>query len=423
MGSSIISFNCFSLTIAFPFTSPFFYVIRDIGFKIIFLYEFRDHPLIITFIMFLSEMFAGFGEIIRKICLAPVNEGQLSASSRYSQNDMDVIAINVIKQEKDSKLLKKCILLIIITVLIDLICYTLISFICSRYETQQLNLHTEMRISPVFFMCILNYKFFNIILYKHQKISIIIIAVGFIILLVTDIIANNLNQENITDSKFYYSLPFLVVINIAYSFKQIIDKILMENKFISPFKLLFYQGCVGCFISSILIIIASFINCPELHIYQGICTPGRKIENVKTFFNELLGDDFINILTGLLMILFGGCFVNLWLLLTKQYMTPTHRCVSDALNALCTWICLFTPLNKLDLKNEKLLIFDCFAYLFIVFGCLVYCELLTFDFCGMKKDTKYEIMKRGNLSNEDDLQTLKDFSILPSKNDNLEPMI
>ena len=123
--------------------------------------------------------------------------------------------------------------------------------------------------------------------------------------------ANNLNQENILDSKFYYSLPLLVVINIAYSFKQIIDKILMENKFLSPFMLLFYQGCVGCFISSILIIIASFINCPELHICQGICTAGHKIESVKTFFNELLGDDFINILIGLLMILFEGCFVNL----------------------------------------------------------------------------------------------------------------
>ena len=147
MGSSIISFNCFSLTIVFPFTSPFFYVIRDIGFKIIFLYKFRDHPLIITFIMFLSEMFAGFGKIIRKISLAPVNEGQLSANSRSFQDGTE---INFIKQKKDYKLIKTCILLIIITVLIDLICYTLISFICSRYETQQLNLHTEMRISPVF---------------------------------------------------------------------------------------------------------------------------------------------------------------------------------------------------------------------------------------------------------------------------------
>lgn len=44
----------------------------------------------------------------------------------------------------------------------------------------------------------------------------------------------------------FYSFGILFVVNIAYSVKQIIYKLLMENKFLSPFMLLFYQGCAGC---------------------------------------------------------------------------------------------------------------------------------------------------------------------------------
>ena len=150
-------------------------------------------------------------------------------------------------------------------------------------------------------------------LYSHQKFSMSIMAVGFLMLLVSDIIDRYSVSVNPEDpdalrTTIFYSFGILFVVNIAYSVKQIIDKLLMENKFLSPFMLLFYQGCAGCSMCVILIIITSFLNCPVLHIYKGICKAGEKLENVKDFFE---GINSLRIIFGLLMIFVGGCFINI----------------------------------------------------------------------------------------------------------------
>ena len=307
-----LSFNCFSSTLIFPFTSPFFYLIRDIGFKLLFSAKFQGHYLIIAFIMFMSEIFAGLGELIihkNTSNTATTNDSKLNNSEELQQT----MSINLIQKEKGNKLTMKYFLLIITSAFIDLVCYNCISCVCTVGETEALNLQTEMRISPVFFMCILNYKFFNMFLYSHQKFSMSIMAVGFLMLLVSDIIDRYSVSVNPEDpdalrTTIFYSFGILFVVNIAYSVKQIIDKLLMENKFLSPFMLLFYQGCAGCSMCVILIIITSFLNCPVLHIYKGICKAGEKLENVKDFFE---GINSLRIILGLLMIFVGGCFINI----------------------------------------------------------------------------------------------------------------
>ena len=108
-------------------------------------------------------------------------------------------------------------------------------------------------------------------------------------------------------------------------------------------------------------------------------------------------------------------------MLIKQFLTPTHRCISDALNAFCTWISLFITLENTEdnptcfTKQTNTLIVDFIAYLLIVIGCLIYCEFVIINYLGMNGDTKREIIKRGNQSNEDDLQRLEQLSILPKK--------
>ena len=417
-----ISFNCFSSKIAFPFTTPFFYLIRDTGFKLLFSAKFQGHYLIIAFIMFMSEIFAGFGElIIHKNTSNTTTTNDLDLNN--SQELQHAMSLNLIQKEKGNKLTKKFILLIITSAFIDLVCYNCISCVCTVGETEALNLQTEMRISPVFFMCILNYKFFNMLLYSHQKFSISIMAVGFLMLLVSDIIDRysvpvDPKNPNALRTTIFYSFGILFVVNIAYSVKQIIDKLLMEKKFLSPFMLLFYQGCAGCSMCVILIIITSFLDCPVLHIYTGICKPNEKLEDVKGFFG---GIQSLRIILGLLMIFVGGCFINIWLMLIKQFLTPTHRCISDALNAFCTWISLFITLKNTEdgptyfIKKANTLIIDFVAYLLIVIGCLIYCEFVIINYRGMSEDTKHEIIKRGNQSNEDDLQRLVQLSILPKK--------
>lgn len=65
--SNLISFGFVSKFLIFPFLCPLCYTIRDIAFKNLhFELKFTNHPLIVTVIMFVSEMICGVFEIIRK---------------------------------------------------------------------------------------------------------------------------------------------------------------------------------------------------------------------------------------------------------------------------------------------------------------------------------------------------------------------
>lgn len=63
-----ISFRIMSKYLIFPFLCPVFYSIREVAFKNLhFTFGFTTHPLIVSLIMFISELICGLIELI--ICL------------------------------------------------------------------------------------------------------------------------------------------------------------------------------------------------------------------------------------------------------------------------------------------------------------------------------------------------------------------
>ena len=69
------------------------------------------------------------------------------------------------------------------------------------------NIHTEMRITPIFFMSLLSWKFFNIEIYNHHKVAILTMIIGFISLGVYLKILMIL--YTITSFCFFLFIPFI----------------------------------------------------------------------------------------------------------------------------------------------------------------------------------------------------------------------
>lgn len=89
-----------------------------------------------------------------------------------------------------------------------------------------------MRMTPIFFMSFLSKLIFKEPFYNYQKISISIVGVGFILILI----------RNYIDIQFQilYIYIGLIITQIIYSFKQLVDKYMMDKLYLSAFCILFY---------------------------------------------------------------------------------------------------------------------------------------------------------------------------------------
>ena len=353
---------------------PFTYLLRDIAFKYIFILKFSQHPLIVSLIMFLSECLAGTVEIV--FCC--INRSKrLVRTSIIDGKKQEVI--KVIKEKPLNFSSTKVFLLISMSAFIDLICYTVISFLYSSKEIETQNIPSEMRITPIFFMSVLSWKNFHFEIYKHHLVSIGIVGVGFILICINRLI----KLENL----LVIFIVFICV-HIVYSVKQINDKYIMDKKYISPFYLLLYQGIIGSIFTIICIFISYAIPCKENWTF----CEGNKFEDFTEVINKL--GQHLDVIPFLFLLLFSSTFVNVFLMLIKKYLTPTHRSVADSFNAFFTWAYTFTYDQGWSNKWDSMNFLDIFGYLLIIIGCLIYNEIIILHVLGLDRDTKKEIIER-----------------------------
>ena len=399
-GKKLISVGFVSKFLIFPFLCPLFYIIRDFAFKQLhFALKFTNHPLIVSAIMFISEMMSGIFEVVRKSRSKAQYEKMEPDDPKKSKN-LEIYYNELIdktkKIEEKLKEISKWTILnyIFLTALIDCICYTAISILCISNLVEEYNIHIQMRMTPIFFMSFLSKLIFKEPFYNHQKVSICIVGVGFILILCR-------NYMDIHFQGIFYYIGFIIT-QIIYSFKQLLDKYMMDKLYLSAFLILFYQGLVGLIISFILIGIASFIPCyKEWDFCEG--------NYVETFSNfaDIYSEEFSQFLyVGLLLI--SSMFLNILLMLTKKYFTATHRSVADTLNAFCSWVLLLcSSKNPIGWTIKNIL--DIIGYIVMLLGCLIYNEIIILHVFRLDEGTKYSIMTRGDNESK---AILKDCDIL-----------
>ena len=125
----------------------------------------------------------------------------------------------------------------------------------------------------IIFMLHFMKKYFIMDFYKHHKVSIVfIISMCSILLLTASFLPTSLLGENSGNSyynikeklgSYYYSILFIfifAVLSYDYSFSRTYCKILMQIKFISPYKIIIIFGIVGFIISLIASIVSYYIK-------------------------------------------------------------------------------------------------------------------------------------------------------------------
>ena len=145
----------------------------------------------------------------------------------------------------------------------------------------------------IIFLFLLLKKYFIIDFYKNQKVSIIfIIPACSALLLTASFLPTSLLDgedeknafQNINDKlgSYFYCILFIILfvgLSFIYSYSRTYSKVLMQIKFVSPFKIIFVIGIVGLPISIIVSIVSYYLGYKKDNLFEYFEIMGKnKIE-------------------------------------------------------------------------------------------------------------------------------------------------
>ena len=262
----------------------------------------------------------------------------------------------------------------------------------------------------IVFILIFMYFYFPSNTYKHQTYSMIFIILFDSILLIIASVLNSYHIENenvetyqnIYEYKGYFECFFVIIVFIditfLISFSRIKGKILMDQKFISPYTIILTTGILGLISNSIFSkILNSKINGNKCYFgksnekYNIYCygdtayyfTTIKAIKGIKLFKEIILSFFYI-------IFYFVSFTCEIFII---KYLNPNYLLMSDNV-----YFEILKIVNYAEEINKKLLlpkfIILQISELLEFIGCAIYLEIIELKFCGLNKDIKRKIMER-----------------------------
>ena len=355
-----------------------------------------NHPFLYTFYMFLGEFIGSFFMLCcEKIRTNNDNSNDSNESLKKIQIYlMDVSYINTELDNDENKISKKTIGIIFLTCLLDAISYSIsitigffqLSIIDKKMDSEWL-IENKLKIFQLIFSAFLCNKILQIQLHRHHYLSMGIIIIFEIFLISWDYFVILYNEF-----KTYIIIILLLIFNtFLYSFQEVLEKYLMDIKFLSINKLLLYQGIIGMFLTIIIFIILINIKCFDNFSKMNICDKDKNIESFNDII-QLLENKYFFIISIIYIFLCSGA--NIYKLQTNKMMTPMHRTIADSA-VMPVYVLIYYPKSEL-----KVLIITLIISFLILFMCFVYCEVLIIKICNLNKNTYYYIVERGNIETD-----------------------
>ena len=278
----------------------------------------------------------------------------------------------------------------------------------------------------ILFILLFMKKYFSISLYKHQKFSLF-----FIIIVCTPLLIVSsffpLNIEELKDKNTYEIIEstvneyFVIVVLLTFvclsclvSYARVNAKILMDYRYLSPYKVILYLGLVGSCSIIICLPVFSFIECQgdesmiKFYCINDNFTLNNNITNyyydsifiyyneIKDFYNEEKMNFYLEILlvTPLYIII---CFFEFTCeILIIHYLNPNFILIRDNFYySILKLIFFLLDIESVDNKQIiKFSILETAEFLALV-GYSIYLEIIELRFCGLDNDLKKKIKERG----------------------------
>lgn len=376
----LISFSRFSRNTFIPLCVPVFSCIKTISFHLMGKENFFRHLFFHIGIISTSETFSAVFYIIslcRQHRMSNLEEQKKDLHLLTIDHFSTAIKVSECHFEPQKKHKLKYILLIICASLLEFFNF-FFSYIIGLYNHSALTsfgpfFNLIQIILLIFFSKILlDYSF-----YRHHFLGIIIFIMGIFVYY-----ENRIN--------FYFSLETCIILLTVFfpSLQYVLEKCILSQNFISPYKLLFYEGSIGIFVTFILAFISSYTLEDE---HSNIVFLGTIFENLKKVSVEV-NENKILILY-IMLLLISSLGYSTFSLLTIYYYTPTYIYITENISiVLMDIIELIMDYDTLAFDVSYFM--SILGGIFLLIGSLIFNEIITFHFCGLDYNTKEEIEKR-----------------------------
>ena len=265
--------------------------------------------------------------------------------------------------------------------------------------------------------------------YNHQIYSMIFIAVINTILLISVSFFKNYedNTKNIYEYKGKILCTFGIIINIDISFfiyfARIKVKEIMDNLYISPYKIIILIGIIGFISEIILSLIFRLLDvskkCNGDNNNNNIYCYFKM--NIRDYFSELFKiNTFLDVFKEIILILlfiisfFMRIMSELFII---KYLNPSYILISYNIYFEILKLNEYFP-NEKDKQSTLKFIFVQFTQLFEFIGCLIYLEIIELRFCGLNKNLKKNISKRSDMDVSDEMILDPDISFNSNSQNN-----
>ena len=366
----LISFNCSKSYYYFLVFWAFDLFYSTIDYLTIMLYEqkyifIKENNYLNLLSINISDLLAGFLVLITHIRSKSAKENSEIIKDKIPNNRYELIYNDL--SIKDYKYL-----LIFIVSTLDLIGRSskFIYYLVFPEEDYKMHLNYTIWLisvdvlSRIFFLKII----LKVDLYKHHIFSIILLIIGFLPMDISGII--NIAKEN----HAWYIL-FLIPKNILFPLGDTLSKIILTDKFVLPQHLMFYKGLIN--------FITHLIALPILLLSKALAF---KDEAGTNYFSNFTFKAILLIILNII----SKFFEQICIYEILYIFTPQHVCFVNAVS----WMIIFIKNFFFDKNSIHFLIINIIAFLVVIFGTLLFNEMIIINAYNLNKDTKIKILER-----------------------------
>ena len=283
----------------------------------------------------------------------------------------------------------------------------------------------------VLFIIVFMYLNFVINSGRHQKYSMIFILLSCTILLLVSSFLPNTNHDDVEETKIkdyntYQSIKYTTGWDYAFvgiliifcllsciiSYQRVKEKVLMDFYFLSPYKLIFFIGLFGFFLTSMILIFTNNIKCSEEKEYIAEhCYVTREknnkteyyYDNLVIYFEELRENKnsfefYLEIILIPPLYIIISFLEFLCEILTISFLNPNFILLRDNIYYGTSRLIFFLYNLHNNYKHymtlTQFIILE-LAEILAIIGYAVYLEIIELRFWGLDKDLKRNIIKRG----------------------------
>ena len=360
---------------AYPFMYMLLIIIQRVVRILLEIFIKKDIFIILTLINFFSDFF--FGALIF----------YLQKETNKSKRQKKILGIKLI-QNKGKNGPKSMDNYFKIFILIFFGCYfsftsSLLSKLFDVFITDKSMLQNiKMRGLEIIFSTLLCYFTIRIKIYKHHKLSLLIIIICLITITGLEIILFH-NKYDSNELKIYYLI--LIFVSITYPLFDTIEKYLFEVDFINPFILLIIEGPI-----EFSLMLTSFL----------FDVPWNEITVIKNILVENNINTYISLFLLLLYFVISG-FKNIYGIYTIKFYSPMVRALADSIkDSLLLMYHLFLNDNENIRLGSFFFWINFLISLIVIFFSFVFNEFLILYLCQLEFETYPEIRKRSSLLEE-----------------------